>query len=153
MEFSTLWRNQPANAFPAVRHPCVNRNGTPIDDSQCAVRLSVALVRSGISMDSYKGTFCWFGHGRQHALVAEQLAHWLNLSSTNFTEFAEKAYRRNGPISHIDYIGWPGIILCRNFWRADNSGDHIDLWDGSRFAMGDNSYFHRSQEVWWWAVV
>jgi hypothetical protein len=118
MEFSTLWRNQPANAFPAVRHPCVNRNGTPIDDSQCSARLSVALVRSGINMDSYKGT-----------------------------------YRRNGPISHIDYIGWPGIILCRNFWRADNSGDHIDLWDGSRFAMGDNSYFHRSQEVWWWAVV
>lgn len=151
--FQTLWENHPARQTPEVLEPC-SRNGTPLFQDQCAIRLGTCLVTSGISLASYKGVFCWYGHGRQHPLRAEEMKLWLNSASADFVATAEIAKRtkQGNQVSYHAYLGRTGIVMFRNFWGANNQGDHIDLWDGSQVAHGDRNYFHRSQEIWFWEM-
>jgi Type VI secretion system (T6SS), amidase effector protein 4 len=148
VDFNTLWRNHPMNGFPMEDCPCRKPDGQPTYENQCAIRLGVCLVKSGIKLANYHGKPCGYHPGRGHALVAEELAAWINLPSTTFVDYAEKSSK----VTFADYAGRTGIVLCRNFWRPDMSGDHIDLWDGTRFARGDTSFFGRSQEVWFWEL-
>jgi hypothetical protein len=116
--------------------------------------MSVCLTRLGISLASYQGKFCWLGHGRQHALVAEQLARWLNSPSVTFVGYAEiRENSRSNPIASNDYATRQGIVLFKDFCGAGHDGDHIDVWDGSSMAVGDRSYFAPSREVWFWDLV
>ena len=45
-----------------------------------------------------------------------------------------------------------GIVAFRNFHGQNNQGDHIDLWNGTAMAHGNNDYFERSEEIWYWAL-
>ena len=153
-DFATLWRNHPANDDPSLTNPCVNRQGAPTFANQCAIRMSVCLARSGISFVSYRRTFCWYGHDRQHAIRAEELAAWLDSPVVQFVDYAEKRKRSaRSVISSQEFATRQGIALFKNFWGAGNQGDHIDLWDGSEMPHGNPSYFSLSQEVWFWDLA
>ena len=72
--FSTLWNNYPGNHIdhidPKTKKECY--------DNQCAMELSEALIKSGISMKGFKGATCKnCSLGEKHALSAEQLADFL----------------------------------------------------------------------------
>jgi hypothetical protein len=55
------------------------RTGQPAYDNQCAIRLGMALERSGVSFTSFKGPRCQFGpHGNGMVLRASELARWLH---------------------------------------------------------------------------
>jgi len=147
--FETLWRNHPSNKNPAIEKPCDNEQF----DNQCCIRLGVAFASSGIDMGSYSGDFCWNDHGRQHPLRVEQMLTWLTSDNANFVEDPEVYVRGSGPARTFqNYMGRKGIVLFRNFWGRGNQGDHIDLWNGQRIAHGDNDYFERSQELWFWKL-
>lgn len=151
--FATLWSNHPALQSPPVIEPCTT-DGRSNHDNQCVIRLGVCLTASGISLASYRGAFCWSGHGRNHPLRVEEFKLWLNSDRVTFVGYADisKKDRRGTQKSHHAYTGRPGIVVFRNFWGAGNQGDHIDLWDGSVVAHGGTDYFERSQEIWFWQM-
>jgi hypothetical protein len=151
IQFATLWTNHPANANPPLLEPCTDSKGKPIFENQCSIRMSVCLVRSGISLAKFRGTFCWIHHHREHVLRAEELARWLDTPAADFVPSAEiTKHSEAGAIAASSYENRQGIVLFRNFWGTNNQGDHIDLWTGSQMSHGTPDYFGRSEEIWFW---
>jgi len=154
VDFASLWVNHPANADPPLLEPCVDAHGKAVFENQCSIRMSVCLARSGVSLASFRGQFCWFHHGKEHILRAEEQAHWLNTPAADFVPSAEIRKRSEvGAIHSGEYFGRSGIVLFRNFWGAHNQGDHIDLWNGSEMTHGSPGYFDRSEEIWFWDLT
>lgn len=152
--FDRFWNNHPANESPPVIEPC-STNGRSNHGNQCVIRLGVSFTRSGISLASYTGAFCWSKHGREHPLRVEQMKLWLNSDSANFVGYADisRKDRQGRQATHHSYLGRRGIVACINFWGRGNQGDHIDLWDGSTMARGALDYFQPSQEIWFWEMT
>lgn len=151
--FDDFWRAHPANK--GIEYPC--GDGSPEGrhfDHQCCISMGVAITDAGVPLTSYKGVCCWYGHGRTHPLQAEQLKYWLNSSHAYFCGTADIAQRaRSLPLSAYAYYGRTGIVLFRNFWGPGSQGDHIDLWNGATMTHGEEEYFVRSQEVWFWDIA
>ena len=147
IRFADLWLSHPA--VQAIEAPCMAADGTPNFENQCAIKLGLALQRAGADLSAYPRTrCCWFGHAEKHVLRAEELANWLKNRPQLFGDVEKRK------LTSVDaYVGRQGIVLCRNFWGPGMQGDHIDLWDGGQFADGDEDYFERSQEVWFWQVA
>jgi RHS repeat-associated protein len=134
---------------------------------QCSINMSRALILSGISMKNYDGGnyFDFPGHpGERLARSAKQLGLWLsthaveffgddvvsNIGDTNsnwsfnVSKDGQSASITGATSKFWDEIqGKRGIIIALDSWRYqdDNGkwhlGDHIDLWDGSRFARAE----------------
>lgn len=143
--FSRLWQNHPANK--GIIAPCSANNGAPNFDNQCAIRMSVALADSGISLDTFTGEFCWHNHGKRHVLRAQELADWIASQTLIFGNIDKKF-----SVTDKDFKGKLGIVFFRNFWGRGNQGDHIDLWYGDYMAKGASDYFIKSEEVWFWRL-
>lgn len=143
VSFAILWSKHPSNRGEDA--PCKKKDDTPAFENQCAIRMGVCLKDGGINLSSFRGARCWFGHS--HIIRAQELANWLKSQSGQFgkVEIKKKA-------TWADYQNRKGIVFLMNFWGVGNQGDHIDLWDGSRMAHGDLSYFSRAQEVWFWPI-
>lgn len=160
LDFGKLWNNHP-NISHNEMQPCRREDNVPNFGNQCAIRMGTCLTRSDL-LKNYDGAQCWFGHGGQgHTLRARELALWLrNHPST----FGPVEIKKN--VSWRDYVNRTGIIFCQNFWGENNTGDHIDLWDGTGEFMGGGSfswegpamasggldYIERSEDVWFWPV-
>lgn len=142
--FEKLWKNHPANK--GIRNPCV-AGGTKNFENQCAIRMGISLLDSGIGLGSFKGAYCWHGHGKRHVLRAQELADWLARQRHLF-----------GPLVKIHSVaqvkGKMGIVFFKDFWGRGNQGDHIDLWNGEQIPenLEGNSYFSRAKEVWFWRL-
>ena len=147
--FSTLWESHPMNQSPPAEEPCRDANGASSFPNQCAIRMSTCFVTAGLSLASFRGAFCWYGHGRAHAIRAEEVGQWLN-DTADFVGVAEIRKRSAGVIAAQAYATRQGVVLFRNFWGQGNQGDHVDLWNGSMMTHGAASYFERSEEVWFW---
>ena len=152
--FDQFWNNHPALQSTPVIEPCATR-GASNHANQCVIRLGVSMTASGVSLTSYKGVFCWSGHGKTHPLRVEEMKLWLNSNDAPFVPYAEISKRdrtRRQNTSHA-YVGRRGIVACLNFWGRGNQGDHVDLWDGTTMAHGGLDYFERSQEIWFWEMA
>ena len=151
--FDLYWASHPANETIPNIEPC-QTNGRSNHANQCVIRLGLALTRAGISLASYRGAFCWSGHGRQHPLRVEQMKLWLDSNDALFVPLAEKHKKSKAGIQKPSqhFAGRRGIVAFLDFWGTGNTGDHIDLWDGSNVAHGDPSYFARSRELWFWEL-
>lgn len=130
IRFETLWSNYPGGA------PCDGKNdrGDLAFSDQCAIRVGVALKNSGATFNSYpKNGKCWFGHDN-HILRAEELAAWLK-SAPRFCGW-QKPEEVAGQTWQEKINGRTGIIFFKDYWQREGergaSGDHIDLWNGSR---------------------
>ncbi|WP_312633206.1 type VI secretion system amidase effector protein Tae4 [Pseudescherichia sp.] len=169
MTFSALW-----NAHPEVHgddNPCRRRDGHKAFDNQCTIRLGTALARCGYDVTKLHVHFCWL-HPKSagHILRAEELADALKRTSIPGVFPAIKVHADN----FEDVLkNRTGIIFFKDYWRRDNesfvnrSGDHIDLWNGSRLTSffsyariqwgfsveGFLSDFFNSKEVWFWRVL
>lgn len=145
LSFGALWDNHPSTR--GNDHPC-STNGASNFRNQCAICLGIALEGCGVSLKSFRGARCWYGHG--HVLRAEELADWLRNGTVVFgvPDIARST-------SYARYSTRSGIVFFRNFYGPGNQGDHIDLWNGSRMPGPDfdNSYYFKdSEEVWFWNV-
>lgn len=155
--FQTLWEN----------HPNIKGDAPLLDkkayENQCAINLSAALIRSGISMDDFRGTRSWQKDKPKYAIRAQELADWLCLrprfpggSCIKVTprHFTSKIERQSG------------VIFFQNYWGGGRQGDHIDLWNGSRLthwiswaqiharigSVGINSDFRKADAIWFWRL-
>lgn len=138
--FRELWDNHPT--ITGNDKPC-STDGKPNFPDQCAIRLGVALTACGVDTRKLPGVrHCW-QHRHQkfngHALAAEELARGLKafpvaglgmFQQIEPSEFSEKLRGKQGIIFFKDY--WQRTIDEKQESFRNRSGDHIDLWDGSR---------------------
>jgi hypothetical protein len=133
----------------------------------CAINLSDALIKAGVSTVGAKVKKCWGHGGMKHILLAEEMAGWLKISHFSWLGKLEKI----DPISFQDDLdGRTGIIFFKDYWQrgdeslSNRSGDHIDLWNkdeitsSSMFTRNILEFFGRvsdlnkSREVWFWEI-
>jgi hypothetical protein len=133
--FEELWDAYP---YDIIIHN--SENGSDLFDNHCAIHLSHAFYLNGILLKGYKGTKCWGcpqsnGQGGIHAIRAQELADYLKEQP-----FAgcPKPIQLSGSTFLENVRGKKGIIFFKDYWRRPNeeyfTGDHIDLWDGTKLA-------------------
>jgi len=147
--FNTMWDNYPSE------HPCHDPKGNvPKEyENQCAMSLGYALEKSGVTFKSYTGGRCpWGPKDGGMVTEAQGLANWLRKrpfcgcpapeTYTGETVFDKIASRT-------------GILFLADYWErsaGDRSGDHIDLWNGSRLKSSVSTWFrihlHLSWDGW-----
>lgn len=167
LKFETLWNGYPDK--DVIKESCYNRQDTsakPFSD-YCAIMLSEALLKSGVTLNGFKGSKCWSHSGMKHALLAEQLATWLKNNSTKGLGKAEKI---NPPFFQNELKGKTGIVFFKDYWQRgkesfeNRSGDHIDLWNKDQITssgmfirsvlefLGRVSDLNKSKEIRFWEV-
>ena len=160
--FEELW-----DKFPSEPTLHINpENGKPIFDNYCAINASEALHNVGVKLNGFHGTKCWScPKGRIHIIRAQQMANWLKTQP--FPELGQmialdpKNYEDNDQT---------GIIFFKDYWFREGAksrtGDHIDLWNGSRLTTlfswfraqwglswdGVYSDFQLSKEILFWPI-
>ena len=168
LQFNKLWNDFPEKNIIKAR--CQNKQSStssfPFKD-YCAIMLSDALIRSGVSTTSAKVKKCWSHQGGKHILLAEEMASWLNKSNIGGLNKVEKIR----PSSfQKDLEGRTGIIFFKDYWQrgnesvANRSGDHIDLWNKNEITsagmfvrsvyefFGAVSDLNQSTEIWFWEI-
>lgn len=90
LNFEVLWRNFPEKKN--LQGKCRNAQDTSSApfDNYCAILLSEALIKCGVSTAGSNATKCWSHQGMKHILLAEQLAEWLNKSNIGGLGSVEK---------------------------------------------------------------
>ncbi|WP_298266533.1 T6SS effector amidase Tae4 family protein [Geobacter sp.] len=94
------------------------------------------MHKSGVEMKSFRGSSRILINGKITAAAAEELAAWLKLRP--FCGLPPKPETVTGKDWEKKIAGRTGIIFFKDYWQRDGesegnrSGDHIDLWNGSR---------------------
>ncbi len=166
-KFKELWDNYPDKNLMKAKCQNKQKNGSTPFSNYCAIMLSEALIKSGVSTVSSKGRKCWGHPGMKHILLAEEMANWLK--QVNFG-WLGKMQKITPKTFQEDLEDKTGIIFFKDYWQrgkesVDNrSGDHIDLWNkdeitsSSMFTRGILEFFGRvsdlnkSKEIWFWEV-
>jgi hypothetical protein len=141
--FAQLWNTYPSG------HPYVDPktgNPPPGYENQCAIKVSMAIHGAGIEMKSFRGASVTVD-GRKSAALALQLASWLKLQP--FCGLPKEPESIAGLGWQDKIKGRTGILYFENYWarnakeKADGkpTGDHIDLWNGSRLTATGSSFF------------
>jgi len=166
-KFNELWKSFPEKNL--IRARCQNKqpkSSSPFGN-YCAINLSDALIKTGVSTVGAKVKKCWGHGGMKHILLAEEMAGWLKNSHFSWLGKLEQI----DPISFQDDLdGRTGIIFFKDYWQRGNeslsnrSGDHIDLWNkdeitsSSMFTRNILEFFGRvsdlnkSREIWFWEI-
>ncbi|MGR5150149.1 T6SS effector amidase Tae4 family protein [Photobacterium alginatilyticum] len=125
IQFANLWKNHP---YP--QNPC-DKAHFP---NQCAIRMGVALEKSGIDTSSFDLKYprrrCYpgFKHSPKHILAAQELANWIAANPNIFGQKKVITTERESSLKGIR-----GIIFIKNGW---GSTDHIDVWNGETMKGG-----------------
>ena len=147
IKFKDLWYHHPANDNDT--NPCFSTESN--FENQCAIRMGVALQRSGIGITHYQGATCTTDYNfipeckEFHPIRVEELIQFIRMKLGSPTAYRNCTYE--------DFVEKKGIIVFLNFWGKNNQGDHIDLWDGQSMTYGSRYYFERSMEILFWDVL
>ena len=165
--FQKLWDNHPT--ITGDKNPC-STNGRPNFSNQCAIRMGVCLARCGVDTSRIPGAIhCWH-HTKSagHVIRAEELAIGL-------TKYPMAGIHRMQEVDPKGYknklAGKRGVIFFKDYWQREiggrresfrnRSGDHIDLWNGTRLTdwiswvrilLGISDYT-KSKSIWFWRVT
>ncbi len=141
LSFDQLWNNHPTVA--GDKYPC-RKNGTPTYSDQCAIRVGVALRKSGFDLGkppfASLGT-CGLHPGEGHVLLAQSLATALQKYSNLKGALIGKTQVIDPKTFNNDIDGKTGIIFLADFWarkgetNTTRSGDHIDVWNKNRLTQ------------------
>lgn len=166
--FTQLWDKYPNKSL--IKAKCQNKqaNSSSPFGNYCAISLSEALIRCGVSTSNAKVKKCWGHQGMKHILLAEEMAGWLKRSHFGWLGECEKI---NPKTFQEDLSGRTGIVFFKDYWTrgnesfANRSGDHIDLWNKdeitstgmvwrniAEFLFADVSDLNKSKEIWFWEV-
>lgn len=128
IKFSELWsaykKGSPCDAKDA--------KGNALFSNQCAIRVSHALKKVGVTFKSYPAKRkCWVHPAEDHCLAAAELANWLEKQPFLGCGKAEII---TGESWRDRVAGRSGIICFEDYYTPSggSGGDHIDLWNGSR---------------------
>ncbi|WP_444891288.1 T6SS effector amidase Tae4 family protein [Microbulbifer sp. DLAB2-AA] len=136
-----IWDNHP---YPD--YPC----STEHFGNQCAIRMGVALEKSGVDTSSFDKMYpnrrCYKGlnHNPKHILSAEEMAYWMKANTKLFG--SQKTYTK---ATSANFIGKKGIVFIMNGW---GSTDHIDIWIDNEMKGGSPYYFGLGERVWFWEL-
>ena len=130
--FKKLW-----SGYPDDDHPCRTSGGKSSFSNQCAIRVGVALTASGVKTASFPGVaHCWHHKKAEgHVLRAEELANGLNKKRIHGIAPGKVLTAKD---FKSQLAGKTGIIFFKDYWQRSRdsegnpTGDHIDLWNGSR---------------------
>lgn len=166
--FESLWKNH------ATRDDPCSKDGKSNFSDQCAIRVGVALAKSGYDVTQLKRggmpRFCWHHTEKEgHILAAEELANALDRTRIPGISATFKVDQNKDFADVLN--GKKGIIFFKDYWArggetTHRTGDHIDLWNGyklpdliSYFRIqwglsfeGFMTDFRKSKEVWFWEV-
>lgn len=177
--FKDLWRGHPINE--SVMTPCIapadliNLEGKPIGlgypvfSNQCAIRMSIALRRAGVSASQLAGCAHCEVHSREsmHFINANQLANAIARANLPGVGPIEKYSGPEAATFYPKIFGRTGIIYVQDYWRRSSdtgkaTGDHIDVWNGYRSSakwlmewfswVGYYSNYAEAGEIWFWPV-
>ena len=112
---------------------------SPSITNQCAVRMSLALVRNGFSLSSFANqrrihtgrASCQLG-SEPHIVGADELHRYL-------VQVWGNGERGHGAGFRSEIAGEKGMLYFNNCFHrgtdpdGENRGDHIDLWDGTNY--------------------
>jgi hypothetical protein len=138
--FSALWDN-----YEDIKSSHYDsQTNKSLFSNYCAINLSHALLKTGVSLNSYNGASCWgcqsIENNGEHAIRAEELANWLK--NSNIDGVAEVVTLTGENFKN--YIsGKKGMVFFKDYWQRDSdsgtnrTGDHIDLWDGNELASSN----------------
>lgn len=127
VKFDDLWE-----AYPST-DPCDAKDaqGGKQFKNQCAIRVSYALKKVGVTFKSYpKKRKCWVHQEADHILAAKELADWLELQPF-------VGCRKSENVTDVHWVervkGRTGIICFEDYYAPSegSGGDHIDLWNGN----------------------
>jgi Type VI secretion system (T6SS), amidase effector protein 4 len=172
LTFQELW-----SAYPDKEDPFRDSKTGEVPayaDNQCAIRLSITLHHVGVEMKSFRGEGQIRIDDKRTALRAKEMAQWLKLKP--FAGLPE-------PIDITEFNwqdkikGRTGIVFFSGYWArktdsaGQTTGDHIDLWNGSkltspgiqgrltsfmRFTVGVSSAWYsdlgKSKQVLFWEI-
>ena len=180
VEFKKLWYGHPINE--SIMAPCVASKsvvnlegktvlpGFPVYANQCAIRMSVALRRAGVTADQLRGVTTCGAHPREemHYINASQLANAIN--SANIPGFQPRQIIKGEEVANFypTLIGRTGVMFIKDYWHRSSdspgspTGDHIDVWNGYRSSakclmewfswLGYYSNYAEAGEIWFWEV-
>lgn len=167
LTFQKLWDSYPT--IQGDKAPC-KKNGKKNFEDQCAIRLGVALAQNGVKTLNLvpKSRHCWHHEVKEgHILAAEELANGLSKFPIGGVQ---KKIDLEPSTFQKDIAGKSGIIFFKDFYTRNGesfrnrSGDHIDLWNGSRLtdwqtwflissAFNIGGDYKKSKEIWFWRVL
>jgi Type VI secretion system (T6SS), amidase effector protein 4 len=141
--FAHVWDNYPASEACLLR----NKAGNLLYENQCAIKLGHALATSGVSFSKFRGSRCdraaKDASHAGHIRMAQELANWLKTKPFKDLGATQKFKAKTG---FEEIKNRTGIIFLANYWQrasekgtAARSGDHIDLWIGSRMTAWSES--------------
>lgn len=135
ISFATVWQNYPQDG------PCRDSKGKEPEgySNQCAIKVGYALEKSGVSFASFRGARCPFDKKNGGMVArAQELADWLSPDKVSGLAAVE-TYKGEDIATAFEKIkGRTGIIFLADYWQRTGekgqarTGDHIDLWNGSR---------------------
>lgn len=132
--FHKLWENHPT--VKGDDDPCTT-DGKKNFQNQCAIRVGTALARCGYDTRRIPGVrHCWHHEKTQgHILAAEELAEGLMRAAI---PGVSPVARYSAETFADEMDGKTGIVFFKDYWQRrgesgrNRSGDHVDLWNGSR---------------------
>jgi hypothetical protein len=131
--FQTIWDQYPSES--PCRDPKTGKAPAGYEN-QCAIRVGYALEKAGVSFASFRGGRCPNApRGSGMVAGAQALADWL---LTRPFEGCPRPEEYTGKDAFDRIKGRTGIIFLANYWQRSSdkgnarTGDHIDLWNGSR---------------------
>jgi hypothetical protein len=132
VKFSSLW-----DAYPSS-DPCnaKDKDGEPLFGNQCAIRLSFAMKKAGVTFKSYLAKRkCWVHPEDDHVLAAKELADWLELQPFVGCRKSESIAGENW---RDKIVGRTGIVCFEDYYAPSHGsgGDHIDLWNKDKLTGG-----------------
>lgn len=153
VKFADLWEHYPGK--PPYVDPTTGKP-PPGFSNQCAIKVSVAIHGAGIEMKSFTTKVIGvdpkdFGrveiNGKNTATLAAQLAMWLKKQP--FCGLPQQPENITGENWEKKVKGRAGIVYFADYWmRSDDrkdrpTGDHIDLWNGSRMTHNVANFARR----------
>jgi Type VI secretion system (T6SS), amidase effector protein 4 len=180
VEFRNLWYGHPINE--SITTPCIAthdvtnlegkliRQGFPVYANQCAIRMSVALKRAGVTPNQLGRLTTCGAHPPEamHYINATQLALALERATIPGFASVQKINGEQASKFYPQLFGRTGVIFIKDYWhrssdRTDSpTGDHIDVWNGYRSSakclmewfswLGYYSNYAEAREIWFWEV-
>lgn len=150
--FQGVWDNHPIIRSHEAS-PCKDSHGNPTYRNQCAIRMGVALWSLNIRGLAAGVRTCRRAGHEGHTLSAAEVGEWMDDHPALFGKTL-KYFRSHKPEQKL--LGKKGIVLCWDFYDSNGDGrldgEHIDVWDGARMALGDTSYIAAASAVWFWEL-
>ncbi len=178
--FRDLWLGHPINE--SIMAPCIAsreftnlegkviQKGYPVYGNQCAIRMSIALRRAGVTPSQLSGVTSCGLHPREemHFINATQLANAIARANLPGLGPIEKIKGEDVAQYYPQLFGRTGILFIKDYWHRSTdragspTGDHIDVWNGYRSSakwllewfswLGYYSNYAGAGELWFWEV-